>query len=369
MTNKKTIGFVIHSLNAGGAERVVTALANELINFYDIKIICLINCDSFYELNPKIKLLSCNVPLNQPKNKIKSIATHINTVKKIYNHIRHETIDIIIGFTTSANILALTASKLSGKPVIISERNNAELRPPNFFWKISRNILYKHADYLVVQTSANKAFFSRIVRDKKIIVIKNPISSNLASKRILEQTIKSEKSIITVGRLDENKSQSLLIKAFSNIANKDGWHLYIIGDGVKMAEYKQLAMANNVEKNISFMGNVSDIDTFYNNANIFVFTSKSEGFPNALAEALYYGVPSISTNCPHGPSDLIKHSYNGILIEVDDQEKLEFELKRLMLDKELRDKLRNNALKLSKELDINLISSLWMKYINKLLLN
>jgi len=367
MKNKKTIAFTIHSLNAGGSERVVCALANELIKHYNVKIICLENSKPFYELDPKIKLLSCELRVSKDQTKIASIKNHKNTVKKISTYIKNESIDLLIGFTTSVNVLSLMAAKLNRIPIIISERNNPVADPPNLLWKSLRNVFYRFAQALIVQTSSSKLFFSKIISPQKIIIIKNPIDPLLASKRKRESKSSSHKTILTVGRLDANKSQDLLLKAFAKIKDKHLWKLYIVGEGKNMEQYKTLAKQLQIDSYTHFEGNVSNIYDYYNHASIFVFTSKSEGYPNALSEALFFGIPCISTNCLFGPSDLITHEKNGILIDVDDQKMLEHQLKRLMADENLRAKLSNNAIEKSKKLNMRLISSLWIKQINKLI--
>ncbi|MEH6538378.1 MAG: glycosyltransferase [Psychroserpens sp.] len=367
MTNRKTIGFTINSLNAGGAERVITSLANELVTNYNVIIITVIKCDSFYELNSKVKLLSCDLTVPEKQNKISAINNNIYIIKKITNLIKLESIDLLIGFTTSVNVLTILSAKLNNIPSIISERNNPVANPPNKFWKTLRNFTYKYANYLIVQTSSNKAFYSQILPSKKIVVIRNPIASVLASKRIIREKNARNKTILTVGRLDSNKAQDVLIRAFSNISKSNDWQLQLIGDGNKMEEYKTIATDHNIIDRVSFLGNVTNVHDYYNNAGIFAFTSKSEGYPNALAEALYFGMPSISTNCPHGPSDLIENEINGLLIEVDNQKMLEIQLKRLMTNENLRYNLSKSAITKSNKLDISLITASWMKYFNKLL--
>lgn len=152
MKIRKTIAFTIHSLNAGGSERVVSTLANVLSKHYDVIIISLENTKPFYELNPTIKLLSCNFIVEKSQSKITTIKNYKKAVKKISSFIKSESIDLIVSFTTSVNILSIIASKLNHIPIIISERKNSIADPPNKFWKFLKNITYRFAQFLIVQT-------------------------------------------------------------------------------------------------------------------------------------------------------------------------------------------------------------------------
>src|SRR5690606_36758965 len=114
---------------------------------------------------------------------------------------KNENIVLLIGFTTSVNVLSIRSAKLKNIPIIISERNNPEADPPNKFWSVLRNYLYKYSNYLVVQTKANKSFYSQIMPSSKIKIIYNPISHRLATKRILSGQNTKSKIILTVGWL------------------------------------------------------------------------------------------------------------------------------------------------------------------------
>lgn len=366
MIKKKTIAFAIHSLTPGGAERVLTTLANALVTHYNVKIITLVNCESFYSLNTNIELLSCGSIVSEKKSIFGAFKNHIDTVKALSGFIKTYKLDLVIGFTSSVNVLSIFATKLNNIPLIISERNNPELNPPVTIWKILRNFFYKYSDYLVVQTSANKQYFHKIMPKEKIVIIENPISPILAEKRIQPINYSKNQIILSVGRLDKNKAQDLLLKAFTNIPNHN-WELILVGDGEKRQDYEALIKQLNIADKAHVLGNKINIYDYYNNACIFVFTSKSEGFPNALAEALYFGVPSISTDCPHGPSDLIEHNKNGILIDVDDQIMLEKHLKMLMNNDDIRKTLSRASIESTKKLSVEKVTNQWIKYFNKLI--
>ena len=363
---RKTIAFMTYSLASGGAERVLTTLANEFCDTYNVVIISLTDCVSFYPLNAKIKCLSCGLDTNDNKSGFYRLGQYFKTLRKIRKSVSENHIDLIVGFLTVVNIYALLAARTSGIPCIISERNNPEFSNPGTLWKLLRKLTYRFADNLVVQTQANAVFYRSFIQKTRIKVVPNPLSRNLTEKRSPTQLTNENLNILTVGRLDRNKAHELLLRAFSKI-DSEKWLVRILGDGPLLASLKQLAEDLQIGDKVLFLGNRKEVWEFYNSATIFAFTSRSEGFPNVLLEALYFGIPSISTDCPHGPSDLIQNGENGLLIPVDDQEALEQGLERLMTDFKLRKKLSENAATRAAEYETDKIKALWQVHINALI--
>ncbi|MFX0558427.1 glycosyltransferase family 4 protein [Maribacter sp. CXY002] len=356
-SEKKNIAFLINGLQAGGAERVVVTLANFFVNTYNVNIIKKNSGRSFYEIHPDIKVHTLTNTIQNSTNLISAIYGNFKLIIGIKRICKLQNIDILIGFTTTSSVLAILVAKSLNIPSIISERNNPIVVPPNLFWQFLRNRTYKTADFLVVQTNANKSFFSQYIDNEKIRVILNPISEDIISHKN-RPTSNKEKIILNVGRLNNNKAQDVLIKAFANIPNND-WKLILVGDGPKIEEYKKLAFELGVSSNVIFTGNIANVQDYYSRASIFAFTSQSEGLPNALMEAMYYGLPCISTNCPNGPSDLITTNENGILIPVGNHYELSEQLKLLINKPKLRSKLGKNALKTSKAFELEQITNQW----------
>ncbi|SIS51237.1 GalNAc-alpha-(1-_4)-GalNAc-alpha-(1-_3)-diNAcBac-PP-undecaprenol alpha-1,4-N-acetyl-D-galactosaminyltransferase [Zobellia uliginosa] len=363
---RKKIAFVIYSLGSGGAERVVTGLANDLIKRHDIIIITLIKATPFYSLDQRIQIVHCSEEIKTNTNVIRSLLDGVNRVKAIQKFIKQFHIELLISFMTTSNIYSIWAAKWSKIPCIISERANHNVDiPPKSLIKL-RNYSYKYCDFLIVQTEGNKEYYTKIISPNKIVVIQNPVGKLLQSKRQLNLNSNHRKQhILNVGSLKSGKAQDLLINAFANIPNVD-WKLIFVGDGPLKQELIKLAENLGVSNQTLFVGKKKDVHTYYNEASIFVFTSEHEGFPNALMEALFFGIPSISTNCPYGPSDLISDGENGFLIPVGNQKILESKLIELMKNKELQDKFRTKAIESTKNLRVDIISEKWEKYINQL---
>lgn len=358
---KKKIGFVIGSLSSGGAERVISTLSNELIEKYEIVIITFEKSNPFYSLHNKVRVIHCKKIIHTPSSLFQSLKLNYQLLKGVYKIIKSEKIDIIIGFITSANIIATIAAKLNSTPCIISERNNPMIEEVPKFWIILRNYIYPLADKLILQTEGVKKFYVNKIKSHKISILPNPISTDLSLLR--NEDIVKEKIILTVGRLDANKCHDLIINAFKNINSKD-WKLVIVGTGPMENELKKLVKKHNVQDKVEILGKVKQIHEYYNKAGIFVFASRMEGFPNALLEAMYFGIPTISTDCNFGPSEIINDGENGYLIPIEDQNMLEKRLTNLIGDEKLRDKFSNNSKLTTKTFLCDAVVKKWDKVIS-----
>ncbi|WP_299113622.1 glycosyltransferase family 4 protein [uncultured Winogradskyella sp.] len=362
MSHKKKIGFVIGTLSSGGAERVISTLSNSLIERFDITIITFAKSTPFYALDNRIKVIPCREKVNKPKSAFDSLKLNYGLVKRISKISKQEEIDILIGFITSANILTVLASRLNGIPSIISERNNPLVEDVPKLWEILRGLVYPKASILVLQTNGIKKLYEKKIKPDKIAILPNPISSGLSKLR--NNSIKKEKIILSVGRLDKNKCHDELITAFYTI-NSNDWKVKIIGDGSKKQELTDLIKTYNLSENVEIISKVKDIDRYYNEASLFVFTSKTEGFPNALLEAMHFGLPCVSTDCNFGPSDLINDGENGFLIPVNDQKALTTKLSELIHNKDLQTKFSENAKQTTEQYMSEKVVAQWEALINK----
>lgn len=362
--NKKKISFVIGALTAGGAERVVSTLSNKLLENYEVHIIALTKSTPFYKLDNSIKLFYCREQFQPSSNIYHAVKANFLLYKTISNYLKKEKINLVIGFITSANILAILASRKNKIPCIISERNYPKKSNTQLQWRTLRKLLYKKADFLVVQTDKIKEQFEPIMASNKIVILKNPIAPELSQAR--DANFEKENIILNIGRLTNQKAQDLLIKAFANVDNTN-WKLLIVGKGEKEKEYKQLIKSLKLDDKVSLLGQTKDIAHFYNKSKIFAFTSLFEGSPNALIEAMHFGLPCVSTDCPTGPSELIKDGHSGYLIPIGDQKLLEQRLSKLISDEGVRKKFGSNAIKSVQSFEVEPVTLKWTHLFEKLL--
>jgi len=349
--------FVISSLNTGGAEKNLTTISNYFDTLgHNITIVILSKDKPFFTSNSSIELIQLG--LDRPKdgflNRVKHIPTLIYSLKENISTLKP---DIVISFMTEVNVLSTIASKLAGVPIVVSERTNYNFLSSKI-WKILRRVVYPFSDALIVQSNYDKKKYS--FHNNCHIIYNSIFISNQY------KNIKRENIILAVGRLTYIKGFDMLIEAFSNLNYKD-WKLIIVGEGELRQKLEEQISKKGLNSFIEMPGRTLDIEKYYKKASIFVLSSRMEGFPNVLIEAMAYGCSSIAFDCLTGPSDIIKNKENGVLVKPKNIKELSKELMILIDDTSKRKELGNNATKISDRLSIDKISNRWLEVIKDVL--
>jgi GalNAc-alpha-(1->4)-GalNAc-alpha-(1->3)-diNAcBac-PP-undecaprenol alpha-1,4-N-acetyl-D-galactosaminyltransferase len=206
----------------------------------------------------------------------------------------------------------------------------------------------------VVQSEEISNYFKPFIDLRKISIIPNPIKIVDSNKN------NKQKIILTVGRIDANKNQEQIIRSFSKV-KQEGWKLIICGDGPLFSKLKDLVKALNLNDTVEFKGIVKNIEKQYERASIFAFSSLSEGFPNVLLEAMNYGCACISTDCPTGPSILLKNYVNGFLIPLADKISYTNHLQQLIDEEKTRNIFVSNAKSSLENYALNKVVGQWIK--------
>lgn len=287
------ICFVISNLRGGGAERVISVLSSHFADFYDTSLVYFEQEKPFYELNPKINLIS----LKTPKNRILKILYKIFKIRKIST--KH---DIIISFMDTTNILVLFSCAFLGKKIFISEHSSYDAI--GFKLGLLRRIFYPFSNGLSVLSKQDFKYFN-FVKNKAIIY--NPFAFY---KEFSEQeNFNKENLIIFVGRLEDIKGCDIFLNALK-IADLKDFRVEILGDGSQKNELESLA--KNLNINVKFLGSIKEIQNFYKRAKIIVSSSKSEGLSNVLIESIFYKCLRVATPT-NGAKELINDGVDGFL--------------------------------------------------------
>lgn len=307
------IMFVISSMGAGGAERVMSLLINRAIEQGNDVLLALISSDTVeYELEEKVDLRYISRTL--PKGRVQASYGRFSRLRNI---IRHEKPQRIISFTTTCNIYTCLAAVGLGIPVIISERNDPVRDCPNKLRRFVRNVVYRLADGFVFQTEDARDYFKGKIR-RKGVVIPNPVKDNLP----LADTENRGKSVVAAARLTKQKNYPMMLEAFAKFREVHlGYKLQIFGDGEDKEMLQEYAASLKIADCVEFMGVAKDLHQRIKRAGMFVLSSDYEGISNSLLEALSMGLPCVSTDCPCGGSrHLIEDGVNGLLTPVGDVE-------------------------------------------------
>ena len=355
----RSIIFITASLGKGGAERVVTELANHLSdNGFEIKIIILCYDEIVYELDDRVKIINLakEIKINNGLDLLFKRA-HV-----LRNYIKNTCTknEVYIAFQDYvANISCLAMIGLKNF-LVVSERNDP--LKSTLANKILKKILYFRANGFVFQTEDAKSCFSKRIRNRST-VIANPIRRDLPKI----EKVNRNKEIIAVGRLTSQKNHIFLVKAFEKIIlDYPDATLVIYGEGEIKDKIDNFILIHGI-KNVRIMNFTNEIHSKIADANIFVMPSIFEGMPNSLMEAMAIGVPVIATNCRcGGPRELIEDSKYGVLINVNDEKALVESIIKIFNDQEYSENLRAAEQERMQSYLIDEISNKWIEFINSL---
>lgn len=354
---KRKIVFLIEQLSNGGAERVTSELANAICNkSYEVHIITYVE-DKNKEYYLDDQVVRHNIEIRDKRKVRRVIKRNMETYKVIKEIEPSCVVSLSLPITNVRLTLLLFATKI---PLILSERNAPKQYPTSLVQRILRDIVYRMCSGVVFQTEDAKQFFAKSIR-KKSVVISNPINS------LLPERFDGEKSssIVNFCRLSKQKNLDMLIDSFSYIVSDyPEYSLHIYGDGPEKERLLKKIEEYGLEEKIIIHEYSTNIYEQIKNATLYVSTSDYEGISNSMLEALALGIPTISTDCPAGGArEMIQNGINGYLVPVNNRKELVKTMRHILDNPNLAKQLSDEGYKLRKNLSVERISELWLKYI------
>lgn len=333
-------------------ERVASKLANDLSMRGGLKVILisLSNQDKFYKLNSNVTYYACQYNANA-----NTTLKALGYIKELRKAFRKYQLDVVLSFGDRYNSFMLLASIGFTHGKFISNRQNSNLSNGKVVDFLNL-LTYKFADGIIAQTMHAKRVIEEKYTARKVQLIPNPI-------RISNTSVgKRENVILNVGRFGDAKNQFELVEIFGEILNRQDWRVRFFGDGPKKHVTEGVIQDLDLKEQITIYPFTRNINKEYKRSAIFAFVSRSEGFPNALAEAMAHGCACISYDCTAGPADIIDDGVNGFLIPEGNQEMYKDRLALLMKDEELRLRFGKAAREKMKQFDANKITQRFLDF-------
>lgn len=332
--------LVISSLSSGGAERVMTDMANYWVSSgWDITLVTLSGdeMEDFYPLLPSVHRIKLGLQqsTSNPRDKLMANFHRVMTLRRLFR--QHEP-DAVISFLDVTNVLTLMATRGLDVRVIVSERINPAVNPClGKVWQLLRKYLYRFAECVVAQTHEAANWVEKDCKAKTTVII-NPL------RQLPEIDVMREPFLLSIGRLHSQKGHDQVLQAFAKVRSEfPDWKLVILGEGPERSMLENLCDQLGLHNVVQMPGTVTNPEQWMARAGLVVQASRFEGFPNVLLEAMGMGAAVISSNCRSGPAEIISEGVNGRLVPVDDVESLAQVMAELMSDQGLRERLGQAA--------------------------
>ena len=360
--------FAVTTMTAGGAERVAATLVNHwTANGHKVALITVASTDlDFYPLDERVTRIALDLG-QSTKTWRNFILVNLRRIRKLRSAICDFKPEVILSFLDTTNLRMLLASIGTGIPVIVSERIDPTQNPVGRIVKFLRCLLYKRASGVVVLTPGIARWAGSFVREEAIYVIPNPIGPQFC-KNGQPEPARHGNRIIAIGRLEKQKGFDMLLKAFAQCVQQHaGWTLKIIGEGSERERLQELAAALHIADRVSWVSAVKQPEKELRRSDLFVLSSRYEGFPNVLVEAMACGLPVVSFDCPSGPGEIIHDGEDGLLVRPNDIDALAQAIVRLMSAEDERRRLGENAARVVERFGLPRIAGMWTKVFERAL--
>ena len=359
------IAFHLNSLQQGGAERVVSNLANRFAKEgYEVVIATEWYGTDEFALDQKVHRV--HVGLTKEDENRSRISKMLRRIWYLRRFMKKEKPDVVVAFTRGVLYRALAAGIGTGIPVVISVRTDPVGHYDKKADKLRIPLLFPHAAGCVFQTEGAKAFFAPYLQENSRIIL-NPLNPKYVG--VPEPAVRT-KDVVQSGRLVDFKNQPMLIRAFLKVHEKHpDYTLKIYGpdskDGTKEI-LESIIHENHAEDFVKLMGGSNTLEKDLADAALNAFSSDWEGLPNALMEAMALGLPVVSTDCPcGGPKTLIEDGVNGLLVPIMDEKAMTDGILRLIEDRELAERLGREARKISERANEDAVFEQWQTYLQE----
>ena len=330
------IVFVQSGLGTGGAEKIISILAKHRIGKGEEVHVIAMFCPAegpYFEHPAEVTFHILDHGDIVPSRLLQW--RRLKFLKQVLREIKP---DILVSFLTKINVMSLLASIGRTYPVIISERNNPKLQGNNRLWFYINNYVSRLANRIVMLTERANKELAPVLKDKSVVICNPhdlPVGIRFKSK--------FQKRLVSVGRLQNQKGFDRLIGAFESVLpNHPEATLTIYGDGRDRGLLERQIKECGLERRVFLPGVTKKQAEWITLGDVFVLSSRHEGFANVVVEATAAGMPIVAFDCDFGPSEIIDHMTNGILVPNADIPALSKAISKLLSDEKLQKHFTGN---------------------------
>lgn len=362
---------LIDSLAAGGAQRVAASLCRRLADEGFSVTLATLHAEvpDFFDPGPGVaRIRLSRRALNSITDKI---GVNVGRLRALRALLRRDRPNVVIAMMTACSVLGLVAARGLQTRIILCERNFPGIKRARLAWSLPRRLLYRHADAHIAQTQEGARWIMRYAAGQNVHVIPNSVTWPIpVAEPVLSPADwlgANRRCVLAVGTKVEQKGFDLLVYAFSLVAREHrDWDLVILGladDGGEedrhVTSLRRRAGELGISDRLFMPGMVGNVADWYARAEIFVLSSRYEGFPNVLLEAMAAGCACVSFDCDTGPRDIVVHGVNGLLVPPRDESALAAAISELMGDAGLRARLSGRARDVLRSFSEDTIMSDW----------
>jgi glycosyltransferase involved in cell wall biosynthesis len=299
------------------------------------------------------------------KNESNGFINKYKRLKALRKYLKENQFDFIIDFRVKNKFIQeyIIANWIYKSPFIMSIRsfNTNYYFPENDF--LASRIYKKAFGFITVSRALEAEIVSRF-KYQHVTTIYNPIVSEEMKSLAEAKPAPDYKYFLGIGRMENTIKQfDHMIAAFqASEALALGFKLLIIGEGIFKGQLERQVKDLNIEDEVVFVSQTDNPFPYFKNAYATLLTSKNEGFPNVLIESLAVGTPVISYDCESGPSEIITHRQNGLLVENQSKSDFVTAMNEMITDKDLYDTCTLNASKSVQNLELENIGARWLEF-------
>jgi glycosyltransferase involved in cell wall biosynthesis len=366
------LAFIINTLGGGGAEKAVTLLSGYAASEgVTTRVYTLQSGSDAYQLDPRIeRVVLTSGRMNRGVGRILSLPLQ---AAELARQLRNWRPDVCVSVLPRSNIAHVMTRWFGNRqPVLITEQVSSRDAYPSKSIKdrVMRSMIarfYPQADQVFPSSEGVKEGLTRFGVDRdRMQVVYNAVSLSeihqAASASVPAANTDSVPTIITVGRLAYQKDHETLLRAFALTRRRLEARLVLVGQGPLRDDLTALARELEISDRVLFAGWQENPFAWMANADLFVLSSRFEGFGNVVVEAMACGLPVVSTDCPSGPSEILANGDAGILVPVGDVHAMADAMCAVLQDGKLRKQLADKSQRRAPEFDISVIGPRHLEY-------